>query len=79
MMTIMFFFYTLLLGMRSGLAYVMSDGVTGRLPALGFNSWNAYNCDINEEHFLSAAEEIIKCGLKDAGYEYVNSKTHSSH
>jgi alpha-galactosidase len=44
----------------------------GRLPALGFNSWNAYRCDINEKQFLDAAQLMIDLGLKDAGYEYVN-------
>ena len=55
-------------------AYVMSDGSTGKLPTLGWNSWNAYNCDINEDHFLDAAQYMIDTGLKDAGYNYVNSK-----
>ncbi|RDI78301.1 hypothetical protein Vi05172_g11760 [Venturia inaequalis] len=38
----------------------------GKLPALGWNSWNAYSCNITEAQFLSAAEKL------DAGYEYVN-------
>ncbi|KAH0615076.1 uncharacterized protein H6S33_000712 [Morchella sextelata] len=53
-------------------ALVTKDGKTGRLPAMGFNSWNAFKCDISEEVFLTAAEEIVRLGLKDAGYEYVN-------
>lgn len=44
----------------------------GKLPALGFNSWNAYRCDISEQKFLDAANLMISLGLKDAGYEYVN-------
>lgn len=28
------------------------DGKTGKLPALGFNSWNAFRCDIHEDKFL---------------------------
>jgi alpha-galactosidase len=36
----------------------------GRLPALGWNSWNAYNCDIDEAKFLSAAQNIVSLGLK---------------
>ncbi|QDS73423.1 hypothetical protein FKW77_008431 [Venturia effusa] len=44
----------------------------GRLPALGWNSWNAYRCSITEAQFLSAAEKMVSLGLKDAGYEYVN-------
>jgi alpha-galactosidase len=52
-------------------ALVSSDG-TGRLPALGWNSWNEYGCDINETVFLRVAELFVELGLKDAGYEYVN-------
>ncbi|KAL4265864.1 Alpha-galactosidase [Pleurotus pulmonarius] len=44
----------------------------GRLPALGWNSWNAYRCDINEAKIIAAASQLISLGLKDAGYEYVN-------
>ena len=45
----------------------------GRLPALGWNSWNAYHCDVNETKILAAANYIVSLGLKDAGYEFVNS------
>ncbi|KNZ72043.1 putative alpha-galactosidase B [Termitomyces sp. J132] len=46
--------------------------LTGRLPALGWNSWNAYRCNINETKILAAANQIVSLGLKDVGYEYVN-------
>lgn len=52
-------------------ALVSSDG-TGKLPALGWNSWNEYACDINETVFLNVARDIVDLGLKDLGYEYVN-------
>jgi alpha-galactosidase len=38
----------------------------------GWNSWNAYGCNINETSFLSAAQNIVDKGFKAAGYEYVN-------
>ncbi|KAI5798691.1 glycoside hydrolase superfamily [Pyronema domesticum] len=56
----------------SSSALVTKDGKTGKLPALGFNSWNAFHCDIHEDKFLVAAQKMIDLGLKDAGYEYVN-------
>ncbi|KAJ5191839.1 uncharacterized protein N7498_010824 [Penicillium cinerascens] len=52
-------------------ALVRKDGV-GRLPALGWNSWNAFGCDVNEDKIMTAANEMVKLGLKDLGYEYVN-------
>ncbi|KAM5540296.1 hypothetical protein V8D89_006115 [Ganoderma adspersum] len=44
----------------------------GKLPALGWNSWNAYGCNINETKVLNAANQFISLGLADAGYEYIN-------
>jgi alpha-galactosidase len=44
-------------------AYPGKDGI-GKLPALGWNSWNAYRCNITEEKFLSAAQKIVDLGLK---------------
>lgn len=48
------------------------DDGTGKLPALGWNSWNAYHCDINESLILDAAKAMVDFGFKDAGYQYVN-------
>ena len=48
----------------------------GKLPTLGWNSWNMYHCEIDEQKFLAAAEKIVSTGLKDAGYNYVNSKSY---
>lgn len=45
------------------LALVQRDGV-GRLPALGWSTWNAYGCDIDEAKVLSAAESMITHGFK---------------
>ncbi|KFY77136.1 hypothetical protein V499_03394 [Pseudogymnoascus sp. VKM F-103] len=63
--------FAALLALPATQAIVLPDG-TGRLPALGWNSWNAYYCDIDEAKILTAAHAIIDLGLKDAGYEYVN-------
>lgn len=44
----------------------------GRLPAMGWNSWNEYACNINQDIFLQVSDHLIELGLKDAGYTYVN-------
>jgi alpha-galactosidase len=36
----------------------------GKLPALGWNSWNAYGCNISEDKFLTAAQKLVDLGLK---------------
>ncbi|KJA20043.1 glycoside hydrolase family 27 protein [Hypholoma sublateritium FD-334 SS-4] len=46
--------------------------LTGKLPALGWNAWNAYGCNINETKILAAADQFVSLGLKAVGYEYIN-------
>ena len=43
----------------------------GRLPAMGWNSWNAFGSGNTEELTKQMAECICKLGLKDLGYEYI--------
>ncbi len=40
-------------------------------PAMGWNSWNTFAENINEEVVLRSADILVESGLKDAGYEYV--------
>ncbi|KAF7337095.1 Alpha-galactosidase [Mycena venus] len=44
----------------------------GRLPVMGYNTWNAYHCNINETVILETAQLIKSLGLADVGYNYVN-------
>jgi len=47
--------------------------ILGATPPMGWNSWNAYNCNgLNESVVKSMADAFITTGMKDAGYEYVN-------
>lgn len=50
-----------------------ADFGQGKLPALGWNSWNAFACDVDADKVMTAANEVVNLGLKDAGYEYINS------
>ncbi|KAK4557021.1 hypothetical protein LTR86_006002 [Recurvomyces mirabilis] len=54
----------------AALAIQLPNGI-GKLPALGWNSWNAYGCNIDESKLLQAANAMVSMGFKDAGYEYV--------
>ncbi|KAJ4497551.1 glycoside hydrolase [Lentinula lateritia] len=72
---------TCLLGLGSAILYTTSFSLTpvnalrngvGRLPALGYNTWNAYGCNIDEDLVLEAAQLMVSLGLQTAGYEYVN-------
>ena len=52
-----------------------ADSVQGKLPTLGWNSWNAFSCNVDAEKIMTAANEVVNLGLKDAGYEYINSNS----
>lgn len=48
------------------------DNGVGRSPAMGWNSWNTFRCDINERVVLEVARAMAANGLRDAGYIHVN-------
>jgi alpha-galactosidase len=41
-------------------------------PPMGWNSWNKFGCDIDEELIRETADAMVSSGMKRAGYEYVN-------
>src|SRR5215831_8291038 len=40
-------------------------------PPMGWNSWNKFACDVNEDLIKSVADAIATNGMKEAGYQYV--------
>lgn len=40
-------------------------------PPMGWNSWNTFGADINENLIRETVDSMIASGLKDHGYEYV--------
>lgn len=42
-----------------------------QLPPMGWNSWNTFGRNINEDMIKEMADAIVDRGLKDVGYEYV--------
>ena len=40
-------------------------------PTMGWNSWNTFGENINEQLIIETADAMVKYGFKDAGYEYV--------
>src|SRR5690348_15356913 len=41
-------------------------------PPMGWNSWNKFACNVSEDMIKSMADAVVKSGMKDAGYVYVN-------
>lgn len=47
-------------------------GIIGATPPMGWNSWNAFACNIDETRIKAAADALVSSGMKDVGYQYVN-------
>lgn len=43
-----------------------------KTPPMGFNSWNHFNLEINEQIFKDIADAFVRLGLDVAGYKYIN-------
>jgi alpha-galactosidase len=41
-------------------------------PQMGWNSWNKFACNIDENLIRQTADSMVKSGLQQAGYNYVN-------
>jgi alpha-galactosidase len=39
---------------------------------MGWNTWNRYYCDINQTVIYTNTDSLIRLGLSDLGYKYVN-------
>lgn len=50
---------------------VLLDKKTGKLPAMGWNSWNAFGTGNNEELTRAMADKMIELGLDKLGYKYL--------
>ena len=40
-------------------------------PPMGWNSWNIFQSDINEQKIKEIADAMVSSGMRDAGYEYL--------
>jgi len=44
----------------------------GKLPPMGFNGWNAFQCNVDEALILQTAQQMKDLGLLAAGYNWIN-------
>ena len=42
-----------------------------RKPPMGWNTWNTFGHDPNEQLIIESADAMVNLGYKDAGYEYI--------
>ncbi len=41
-------------------------------PPMGWNSWNVFAEDINEQLIMEMADAMVSSGMRDVGYHYIN-------
>lgn len=46
--------------------------VLAATPPMGWNSWNFFARNVNDQDIRNAADQMVATGMKDAGYVYVN-------
>ncbi|KAL3741872.1 hypothetical protein ACJRO7_017358 [Eucalyptus globulus] len=51
--------------------FLLASGVA-RTPPMGWNSWNHFQCGIDERTVKSTADALVSTGLAALGYKYVN-------
>src|SRR3990172_9482577 len=40
-------------------------------PPMGWNTWNKFACDVNEQLIRESADAMVSSGMRDAGYTYI--------
>ncbi|QJD99768.1 glycoside hydrolase family 27 protein [Massilia forsythiae] len=55
-----------------GAAWAQQAGGLAATPQMGWNSWNKFACNIDEKLIRETADAMVKLGLKDVGYQYIN-------
>lgn len=63
-----YIFLALLLSLNS---FAQKSEDLADTPPMGWNTWNTFACDINENLIKETADAMVASGMKDAGYEYV--------
>ncbi|KAL1297439.1 hypothetical protein AAFC00_004969 [Neodothiora populina] len=59
-----------LLASEAAAANFVTNGLA-LTPQMGWNTWNTFACDVDEELILSTAQTLVDLGFRDAGYHYV--------
>ena len=64
-------FFIVFIVMGISKTYAQDSVKLALTPPMGWNSWNTFKCDINENLIKEVADAMVTSGMKDAGYQYV--------
>jgi alpha-galactosidase len=42
-----------------------------KTPPMGWNTWNKFQCNVDEKLIRQTADALVSSGMKDAGYQYI--------
>jgi alpha-galactosidase len=48
------------------------DNGLALVPPMGWNDWNAFGCNVDEQLVEQTADAFVTSGMRDAGYKYLN-------
>ncbi len=51
--------------------HLSAQEILASTPPMGWNSWNKFQCNVDENLIRQTADAMVKSGMKDAGYQYV--------
>jgi alpha-galactosidase len=60
------------LGKAKRLLKIVCGGTIALTPPMGWNSWNGFGCDVNENNVRAAADAMVASGLINHGWTYIN-------
>lgn len=69
----------LVLGSFLWIAALALDNGVGRLPPMGWSTWNAFGEAIDEEKIKAQADIMVSSGMRDAGYRQVRLRSPTFH
>lgn len=72
MKEIMKTFYRFILLQICTLMVQAYDNGLGLTPPMGWNTWNKFHCNIDEELIKATARSVVDLGLHKFGYKYIN-------
>jgi alpha-galactosidase len=65
-------FFVVVICLISTVVYAQKFTELAKTPPMGWNSWNKFACDVNEDLIKQVADAMVATGMKDAGYVYIN-------
>jgi len=63
--------YLIMIALYIALCSSPEDEGLALTPPMGWNSWNAFQADINENKIKQIADIMVSSGMRDAGYKYL--------